>query len=256
MAVDSVTSTSPAIAERESDVKSIKLSSGGQTIDQNQILHNSHSATTAALVAAAAAAGNGPGSQHSIDAILGLRAAEKNRQQQLAAAGVAGLHGGPISSGHLHLLHSLHNHHHHHPHHHYLNFSQFAAMNNNNNHETKGDSKRHYGSLSDEGAVSSEEGRVNTNSNHQNDVGHGESSGTMNLSNYDYMSSASRGAGSDSSEESRRGIKRAIKELNTSDLSAGEKELMRINLQSVTIYTGPCIIHFKHDHTTIILHSY
>jgi hypothetical protein len=235
MAVDSVTSTSPAIAERESDVKSIKLSStgGGGSNDlehQSQILHNSHSATAAALVAAAAAAGNGSGSQHSIDAILGIRAAERSRQQQLASGG--GL-GGPISSGHLQLLHSLHNHHHHHHHpHHYLNFSQFAAMNNNNNHETssKGESgnKRIFGSLSDEGAMSSEEGHSGSN-HHHNDLSRGEStntgpSGTMNLTNYNYLSPTSRGAGSDTSEESRRGIKRAIKELNSSDLSAGNAQ--------------------------------
>lgn len=201
MAVDSVTSTSPAIAEREPDVKTIKLPASSTSPDSES--HNNISAAIAAVAAAAAAAGTVSGS-HSIDSILGIKG-EKG-------IGNIGQHSPNSSLAHYNLLHSLH---HHHPHHHYLNFSHLA---NNNNHEkSEGNNRRVGGSLSDEGAVSSEEGHQGGDFREHISC----KTGTMNLTNYEYINATSRG-GSDTSDEPRRGVKRAIKELNSSDLSAGK----------------------------------
>jgi len=200
MAVDSVTSTSPAIAERDPDIKPIKPPASSTSPDSNS--HCNISATAAAIAAAAAVAATVSGS-HSIDSILGIKG-EKS-------IGIGRHSPNSSSLAHYNLLHSLH---HHHPHHHYLNFNHLG---NNNNHEKSEGNRRIGGSLSDEGAVSSEEG-------HQADFRGDISckSGTMNLTNYEYINATSRGGGSDTSDEPRRGVKRAIKELNSSDLSAGK----------------------------------
>lgn len=210
MAVDTVSSTNSAKAESESsDEKTTTVLPSSSPESQHEEVP-------------APGTISGP---HSIDAILGIKAASERN----IGGGI--VNGSALSSGQLHFLHSLHHHHHHnnpnfpnhHHHHHYLNF-----LANNNNHVDKpfGGGGGGGKSLSEEGAFPAEEGYQGGEFNPA-DVKL--SPGNMSVgTGFEFQRGGGgggrgRGGGSsDTSEESRRGVKRSrIKDLHSSDLSAG-----------------------------------